>query len=104
MKCYDCDKKVAKGIFRCDSCYKREIVEKKLKRRIPLNEWEKMKLSWYRDEKKWHDNISRRKNIQVNGKQVSVLTNHKGKILKEMPKPRPVKAKRLNVAYNPQKI
>lgn len=53
--------------------------------RKTLTEYEKMKLSWYRDEKKWVDNIKSRKIIEQNGKKITVLTDSRGKITGELP-------------------
>lgn len=55
------------------------------KRRRPLTEYEAMKLSWYRDEKKWVENIRNRQIVEHNGKKVTVMTNGKGKILGRLP-------------------
>lgn len=55
--------------------------------RIPMTEWEKMKLSFYRDERKWHENIRNRKIVEKNGIKHILLTDGKGNIRGEMPKP-----------------
>jgi len=105
-KCYDCRKEIPPHRFRCDLCYKKKLFRNapKGKRRVPLNEWEEMKLGFYRDEKKWLDNIGRREIRYKGGKQYVVLTDGKGKVQREMPKPRPLPPKLLKVTYNPQKI
>lgn len=56
-------------------------------RRIPMTEWEKMKLSFYRDEKKWHENIRNRKIVMENGKKHILMTDGRGNIRGEMPTP-----------------
>lgn len=53
--------------------------------RRPLTDYEKVKLSWYRDEKKWIDNIKSRKTIYQNGKPLTVLTDSRGNIKGELP-------------------
>lgn len=53
--------------------------------RKPLTDYEKMKLGWYRDEKKWIENIKNRKIVEHNGKKVTVMTDGKGKITGRMP-------------------
>ena len=55
------------------------------KKRRPLTEYEAMKLSWYRDEKKWIENIKSRKIIQKDGRKATVLIDNKGNIKREMP-------------------
>lgn len=53
--------------------------------RRPLSEYEAMKLGWYRDEKKWIENIQSRKIIEKNGVKTTVLLDNKGNIRREMP-------------------
>jgi len=65
-KCYDCGKEVSKGIFRCTQCLKRITGPHKAVRRRGLTEWETLKLSFYKSDKKWEDNI--RSRTMVNGK------------------------------------
>lgn len=51
--------------------------EKKEIRRKPLTDWEKKKLEFYRDEKKWHQDIESRR-ILSNGD--VAIVDHKGRI------------------------
>lgn len=56
------------------------------KRRRPLTAWEEKKLQFYRDERKWHEDIEMRTIIiGKDGKKHSVYKDHKGKILGEVP-------------------
>jgi|GEM_PF-6441458 hypothetical protein len=66
----------------------KSIERYKVKRKIgkALTELERMKLSWYRDEKKWIENIKNRRIVKNNGKKIVVLTDHKGNIRGEMPR------------------
>lgn len=54
-----------KVITHCNDCTPQETQETS---RRPLTEHEKLKLSWYRDEKKWIENIQSRKTVNINGK------------------------------------
>lgn len=95
-RCYDCNKEIDTDLFRCDDCFNQavKIQKKQEKMRRALTEWEAMKLSWYRSEKKWHDNIQRRKIITENGHRITVLTDYKGNITQKMPsQPKHLKAK-----------
>lgn len=55
------------------------------KRRKPLTDYERMKLGWYRDEKKWIENIKNRKIIIEGGKKMTVNTDGRGNITGRMP-------------------
>lgn len=50
----------------CDDCYSGASSYRE-KRRKPLTEWQKKKLSWYRNERRWHEDIEGRR-LFPNGK------------------------------------
>lgn len=79
-KCWDCLKKIPDYLFRC-SDHSDVIYEEDKRVRRPLTEHEKLKLSWYRSDKRWQENIRSRKII--NGS--VVYTDHHGNIKGEMP-------------------
>lgn len=80
-RCADCGEEV-KVKYKSLTGYKSDN-----KRRIPMTEWEKMKLSFYRDERKWHENIRNRTIVEKDGVKTVVLTDGKGNIKRELPKP-----------------
>ena len=51
--------------------------DKKDVRRTPLTKWQEKKLSWYRDERKWHEDIKSRK-VMSDGK--VAIVDHRGRI------------------------
>jgi DNA-directed RNA polymerase subunit RPC12/RpoP len=57
-------------------------------RRRGLTDYERLKLSWYHDEKKWVENIRGRKIIKQGHRQVVVLTDRHGNVRGRMPEPR----------------
>ena len=54
---------------------------------VKLDEYQRMKLGWNRNEKSWEDNIRSRKVIKKNGQSHVVLTGKDGRIIGEMPRP-----------------
>lgn len=77
------------GVLPCDSCVeKRQEKLIKSEGRRPLTDWERQKLSWYRNEKKWAENIKSRKIIFKNGQKTIVTTDSRGRITGELPKVR----------------
>lgn len=83
-KCWDCRKEIADDLFRCEDCLKMIRIESQRRRR-PLTEWEEKKLSFYRDERKWHDDISRRSIVFKNGKKYQVYKDRNGNIKGQIP-------------------
>lgn len=79
-KCFDCHIDVPEGVFRCKSCLKAITASQKQIRRRPMSEWEELKSSFYKSDKKWEDNIKSRQ--VVNG-----VTMYKGKSGKMVPLP-----------------
>lgn len=55
------------------------------KRRRGLTEHEALKLSWYRDENKWIENIRNRQIVERNGQKATVVTDGRGNIKGELP-------------------
>lgn len=71
-KCFNCRIEIAEGLFRCTECLKAITEPKRQVRRRPMSEWEELKSSFYKSDKKWQENIQSRK--IVNG-----VTMYKGK-------------------------
>lgn len=87
MKCPNCGYKTRKDRQFCQHCLWNLYgpnSEYKTNRR-GLTEWEKQKLSFYRDEKKWVEHIQNRKIVYQNGKQHVILTDGKGNYKGEVP-------------------
>lgn len=86
MRC-QCDNKhevYVNGQWFCNTCGSANGE----KRRRGMSEYERMKLSWYRNEKNWIANIKRRKIVHgANNRPVCVLTDEKGNIKERMPSP-----------------
>lgn len=63
----------------CNSCKKEVESNKHKQTRVrALNEWEEMKLGFYRNEKSWEDNIRSRKVVEKNGQKFSVYKTSTG--------------------------
>lgn len=93
MNCIHGKQTYVEGKWYCYYCGKevistpKSIVGYKVdgKRRRPMTEYEKMKLGWYRDEKKWIENIKSRQIVYKNGQKATVIKDEKGNIRGEMP-------------------
>lgn len=89
IQCSNCRRRKVTGHFRtiiqnrkvvtlCPECYSGESM------RRPLTEYERMKLSWYRSEKKWIENIRDRKTMRdKNGQKVVVS---QGQVMPQQPR------------------
>lgn len=81
--CFDCRKEIPNDEFRCSDCYTQTVEETKRRAR-PMNEYEQMKTSWYRNEKEWVRNIKSRQLIQKNGEKIMLYKTPSGQV-REMP-------------------
>lgn len=77
MQCPTCGEDELEDHQFCQNCLTNLYAVADDKRRIPMSDWEKLKLSFYRSDKTWADNIRNRRRVTARDGSTIVVSGNR---------------------------